>query len=793
MAELRFAGRDNPDLPIWLNPNIFLQSTPEDPTPFLPQVGEPVFLSCSVKNTGSLKVRGAEVKFYICEPATVPTPGISVLVGRSYVDLDVEETKEVLCLQTWKPRSAGHFCVIAEIHSSDDPSPFTSDTPWQIQDRHIAQHNLNIENLSGRSVKVNIRSFAAAAIANEPYSFLEARHARNEEFAAIFKPFGGLVRNNLTAKTRVSLLTEYVDQDQIREPEDTSAKALLKGLRENEQKIVNVALMLPDITFDQVYGSVVIVEQFDGKHNLLGGVAFGLLKGPPGTRMQFRRLERPVSAIAASIPYRPYSTFVENDFMTPDGIFCSNFKTQNINAQIQNDGPSVWTETSAYIESIEDPNIVLQYSLARPPGGSVRSGGSFKSQFRGDFSRAASQETLISVIVQQQSGAQSRNVRLIKKIFVVGIEYNRVTRTFRLNIPQGSFETVIKTVIAPKPIPVAKEKASSYPLFIKEASMIWRPVPAYPGPDGPLPFEDPLWKILLCLLAAALAIAGAIEAANAGGDASIGHEGQFAEPINSQSCCSGLEVEASTDSYVSAGLFAAAAAVATAAGLADGADLHIRGREKTVPPDPSSLTVAERADFVVELVEAPSPGTAFTGKIQWQYERTLDSGQTLTHNASDPYDNIHYLKERVLWIDSTVVRDPELRHSHPRGKPLIIEASFVQPSGRLWTGPDLYVFVLLWSDRKDKRTFELRDDGDANDNIEPKIGRYRLVVDTSKLPEARTWYVFVFAQDVNNVLEGTSPREAAKTVGGLLLTNQFVVGLDGKPCELNHDAIIELE
>lgn len=52
--------------------------------------------------------------------------------------------------------------------------------------------------------------------------------------------------------------------------------------------------------------------------------------------------------------------------------------------------------------------------------------------------------------------------------------------------------------------------------------------------------------------------------------------------------------------------------------------------------------------------------------------------------------------------------------------------------------------------------------------------------------------MFVFAQGVNTVLDGTDPATAAKTIGGMLLTSQLVLNFDDKPCELNYDAVVSV-
>jgi hypothetical protein len=57
-------------------------------------------------------------------------------------------------------------------------------------------------------------------------------------------------------------------------------------------------------------------------------------------------------------------------------------------------------------------------------------------------------------------------------------------------------------------------------------------------------------------------------------------------------------------------------------------------------------------------------------------------------------------------------------------------------------------------------------------------------------PDGR-WFLFVIAQDVNTVEQGTDPYDAARTVGGMVVTPQLELGIN-KPCQLKHDAEIEV-
>jgi hypothetical protein len=300
-------------------------------------------------------------------------------------------------------------------------------------------------------------------------------------------------------------------------------------------------------------------------------------------------------------------------------------------------------------------------------------------------------------------------------------------------------------------------------------------------------------------------------------------------------CCDGTVAIAATDNKVAAALFAAAAASETIALASDDADFFDRGQTQT-PPKAGELTVSELVHFDLTRIDSPTLGTNFGGTVKWDYTRTLDSGRTLTYSTTNDFSNIHYLKSYKVNVDGSHQNSKHYTHqSHGR---LIIGAQFTRPGGSLFRGSELYVFALLFSDTGIKIGIELRDDGNgflggfppphgehipitfssqaildgvsnpegsalstrgavvdtatpAEHNIEPQPNTGSYVGVTSITRErAGNWYLFVFAQDINTVLEGTDPRKAAQTIGGMILTSQFALGLNGKPCQLDYDAVI---
>jgi hypothetical protein len=244
-------------------------------------------------------------------------------------------------------------------------------------------------------------------------------------------------------------------------------------------------------------------------------------------------------------------------------------------------------------------------------------------------------------------------------------------------------------------------------------------------------------------------------------------------------------------------------------------------------------------------ISISSPPAKAASCIVPTYTGTILGATLRFSKQNDSFKNIHYLKSYQVSVDGSV--SPDKHYTHTSRQPVIIGARFVKPDGSLFRGAELYVFALLVADTGRRLAVELRDDGygslagfpdGGHDNKSPASPPGRLLssrpLSPPGLPRAGprplvsesgvvvaaapagtddgqkpnvgayvgaptaiaryggpvTWYAFVFAQDVNSVPEGTDPRVAAKTIGGMLLTNNFVVGFNDKPCELNYDAAI---
>jgi hypothetical protein len=849
MAQLRFSGHDGSGFPLYFNPNILFQATPDNPTPVIPTQNIGIYILASVTNSGSVPAMNATVQFWVCNPATAPTPSNSTLIGTSNVSLDVGETKTVLCVSIWVPKwiNNGHECVICEVSATNDPSPAHPNTPWNIQNRHVAQHNVNIAVNTPQHTHGLLLPIAAVGLHNNSAAQVAIRPAPGDLFGPALRQFGLQDFNNATKDSMSGLIPNYIAGDPLPGGEELKRNLELEHVPPNNELAFYTLVGLPNKALSTSSAAIFLVEQHDAKGNVVGGVAVIVLGDYPSPPSSTPIKAAAALAIPASIPFRPYCTNASTEFMTPDGIFITNLGVQNINVETQNNGNSTLKGLSVYVEGVADPLISAPIIIASPSNGQALASASFKSVFSADFSKATPGETVVSFIVQQQSGASSKSIRILKKIFILGFDFDNTTKNFIISIPQGSLHIHIQTIIAPVDTPGqgscpppsgrhcccngGSESGSSgpgsnpYPFLIEKGSLQWVPNPAYPGTHGPLPFNDPWWKALFAVLCEIFALAGTVVAGLAGADATGGPKGSFDEISGLVHCCDGVEVLAATDNKLAMALFAASGASALIAELSDDADLFDRGQTQT-PPNAGELTVDELVHFDLTRIDTPSLGTNFGGTIKWNYSRTLDSGRILTYSTSNDFSNIHYLKSYKVNVDGT--HNDSKHYTHQYKNPLIIGAQFTKPDGSLFRGSQLYVFAVLFSDTGIKIGFELRDDGygylggfppphgdirNGTSNLTgsvlsmrgavldeetaaghciepcPNIGSY---VGTTTISRNRTgnWYLFVFAQDINTVLEGTEPRKAAQTIGGMVLTSQFVLGLNGKPCQLDYDAVI---
>lgn len=240
------------------------------------------------------------------------------------------------------------------------------------------------------------------------------------------------------------------------------------------------------------------------------------------------------------------------------------------------------------------------------------------------------------------------------------------------------------------------------------------------------------------------------------------------------------------------------AAAAIAAAASDDIDPHRRGQDAT-PVDPGERTRREVVQMEIGYPEIPLPGTPFTTKVRWRYERHTD-GRVLTHEVDEEKQNEHHTPLQILITD---------RREYPRGADVelyaalsldaysrrcnyFVTAAVLSPNGR----QALKVVLRPWDGNLDDEheghrpaALQLAERAGARSDD----NRYCLYRGSLVLPadaELGRWRTYLYAQTLNDVPARTKPEVAAQTIGGLPVTANFLPGgrtshiLYGERCEI---------
>lgn len=240
-------------------------------------------------------------------------------------------------------------------------------------------------------------------------------------------------------------------------------------------------------------------------------------------------------------------------------------------------------------------------------------------------------------------------------------------------------------------------------------------------------------------------------------------------------------------------LAGAAAAAAVAAALSDDIDPTREGQLATVPP-PGAKTLAEYIKARVKYPQFPLPGTPFKLDVDWKYERRTDSG-TMTHGDSPTRQNPHVLIYHRLFVDHTLY-DPSQTirlygviipidfekyqcksyHCVALLSPLHLDQSYPVVLRSVYDIPD--------GDKIHKRFVNLLEERELDErDKELLFGRHRLMClyygefSAANVPLG-SWRHWMHVQTVNTVPPRTDPLIAAKTIGGLPVSNHYKETID---------------
>lgn len=136
---------------IWVVPG-----TDPNGTPGTPVVGNQAYLWATVTNEGDQDASQVQVDFWVADPSLEIRKSTANHIGTAYADVAAGTSQAVLCLVPWRVTlvNGGHECVVVEASSAADPlspPPADPDVLDALTYRQIAQHNLSVMTVSGKS------------------------------------------------------------------------------------------------------------------------------------------------------------------------------------------------------------------------------------------------------------------------------------------------------------------------------------------------------------------------------------------------------------------------------------------------------------------------------------------------------------------------------------------------------------------------------------------------------------------------------------------------------------------
>lgn len=501
-----------------------------------------------------------------------------------------------------------------------------------------------------------------------------------------------------------------------------------------------------------------------------------------------------------TINNRPFASDLVTGLMLPDGIFESSVGKMKLNAHFTNSGISTLSNVNIYVESASHPAI--QITPTTHTVSSIQSGTVLLKNWDIDLTGVPAGQYYISFIAENSAGRQ----RIIKKIFVTKVAFNAASHTFSAQTPEGTYTLRYREITEVNSSKCCKEKGDkrnesssglfenlSYtfsigqrkielcPVFFLplEQETSWIPSPYYAGQYSDLPFQDPWWKILIAVVAFLLLVAAAIVEATSG-------TGSVTASVGCPSTPSGVCGSGGGTSPVAAGLVAAAAVVAGIAVYSDERDLLRIGQDKTLPGI-GELTIRENLVANIKYLESIEFGKPFKVGVDWKYERiTKDTG-----GAEKAYDySESVINSNVHLLSRYEVNAPDIVRVYKK-EAFKVEASFYDENDKLFKGSSLFVkCYLVRNDDAKWIDFILEDSGNQPDKIK-NDGVYTGIHYFNRTDDGR-WKIYVVAQDVNHASENMEPEDAAKIIGGIVLTNQATVSFTGGTCPLVPDGDVEV-
>jgi hypothetical protein len=445
-----------------------------------------------------------------------------------------------------------------------------------------------------------------------------------------------------------------------------------------------------------------------------------------------------------AISNRPFSVEPYTGIMLTDGIFDTAVQKQIITCFVTNTSAGDLKNLSVYLEGVGDPRIqVTRNSILIPL---LKQGASCKVGWLADFSSATPGKHLVTIrAVADQTSVR----RIFKKIFVSQTRYDYASKTYECQVPEGTFKLQFEKLIGPK-YPNHPENLPKPGPWLLSGFTATLNAP-FDGQDGPLPFQDPIWKII-CAIVALLAFLGSLLAAN--DDSNNGSAVTCeTDPATGDQVCS-------APAPLGAVLLLIAGAALKGC-LADRKDPWIRGREATAPL-PSERTLAEIVSATIAYPNEITAGGKYSSDINWSYKR-ITNGNVYSHSVSESVPNEYVMKSVILHAPATLslATSPKLK----------IEAQITHDSGHIYKGTELIASAWVQAPNGKVVKVSLADDGIddaiANDGWYSGLMDLHAAAESAHLSDPKgIWTIYALAQTVNGATDGMTSVQAAQYTGG---------------------------
>lgn len=474
---------------------------------------------------------------------------------------------------------------------------------------------------------------------------------------------------------------------------------------------------------------------------------------------------QPLSPAALSatvgIPNRPFSVEPYTGIMLPDGIFDAALEKQIITCFVTNTSSATLTDLSVYLEGVSDQAVRVNKETIRVAN--LQPGASVKVGWLADFSRATPGKHLVSIRAISDGGSVQR---LLKRIFVSRTRYDHASKTYICEVPEGTLQVQFDRLIGPKHPSDPEAPPNPGPWLVSGfTSTVMAP---FLGKDGSLPFQDPVWKVLLAIIAV-LAFLGALLASDSGADNSSAVKCDTDPATGFQTC----QAPASTRAV----LFIVASTALKAA-LSDRKDPWIRGREAT-DPGASEKTLTEIVTSTIDYPDEITPGEPYAMGVSWSYQR-ITGAKSYAHSVKETVRNEYVVKDVALHAPSKI--------SLQASPELTIEAQITREAGLVYKGSELMASVWLQAPNGRIVKVGLADDGigaDATPNdgwYTGQISMYTAAESVGLSDPRGTWIINALAQTVNLATEQMSPIQASQFMGGDPVVAPLSLSYGAKKC-----------